>query len=258
MSIIITTAMWRFSAYRGVKLIVLLALADWADDEGVCWPSILRIAEKARVTERGAQKIMRHLLEDGVIDLIEPGGGRGYPRTYRIKGENHPAFNFLKGECEGPKTLRVETARGNRFSVNQKTKGEPGGTRWVNAGTIKDERSDIAIRKEPSFESSSEPSVDLPDWISFESWSGFVKMRKAIRRPLTPQGAKLLIAKLGRFRAAGHDPVVILDESTMNDWQGVYLPRQRGSHAEPRKTAREIRFDEAREYLREVTRRKTV
>jgi len=40
--------------------LVLLALADCANDEGHCWPSIATIARKSGVSERSVQRAIRH------------------------------------------------------------------------------------------------------------------------------------------------------------------------------------------------------
>ena len=48
-------------------------------------------------------------------------------------------------------------------------------------------------------------------------------MRKQIKKPLTPHGVKLLISKLSKInQETGQDPSEVLDQSTMNSWQGVF------------------------------------
>lgn len=74
---------WRNGPKDGNDLLVLLALADFADDDGYCWPSMASIAVKARMTERGARKIARRLEESGYLSC-EVGGGRGGSNRYRV------------------------------------------------------------------------------------------------------------------------------------------------------------------------------
>lgn len=45
----------------------MLALADWANDEGKCWYSINKIATRARVSRRQAIRILGDLEEKGMI-----------------------------------------------------------------------------------------------------------------------------------------------------------------------------------------------
>ena len=92
------------------ELLVLLALADHARDDGVCWPSIRTIAAKARVEERSAQRILRRLIEKGLVELVTKGGcieGHNVPNRYRVTGgdtasphgptEGHPGATSGQG-----------------------------------------------------------------------------------------------------------------------------------------------------------------
>ena len=60
----------------------------------------------------------------------------------------------------------------------------------------------------------------LPDWISQDSWDGFVEMRKKIKKPLTDRACNGIINKLDKFGKQNAD--AILDQSTENCWQTVY------------------------------------
>lgn len=65
--------------------------------------------------------------------------------------------------------------------------------------------------------------MQIPEWIDQEAWSGFVEMRKSIKRPLTTQRAmSRLIHRLTEFKTKGHDPNACLDQSTFHNWQDVY------------------------------------
>jgi len=61
MSIKVTSWVWDHSTYEGTKLLLLLALADFCDDGGVCYPGVTRIATKARTGVRNAQSIIRQM-----------------------------------------------------------------------------------------------------------------------------------------------------------------------------------------------------
>lgn len=64
MSIAAMNWAWRQQVAPTVKL-VLMSLADAADDDGVCWPSIPTVARKCGVTTRTVQRIMRGLAASG-------------------------------------------------------------------------------------------------------------------------------------------------------------------------------------------------
>lgn len=78
-------------------------------------------------------------------------------------------------------------------------------------------------KEQPSVKPKAKESFpSLPDWVSGESWDGFVEMRKNLRFPLTPRAAKLIIGELGKLRDIGHNPATVLDQSTRNSWRDVF------------------------------------
>lgn len=65
------TAVWESDVQPAGKRIVLLALADSANDEGVCWPSMATIARKAGVGLSSARKACASLEEEGLLEREE-------------------------------------------------------------------------------------------------------------------------------------------------------------------------------------------
>jgi cytochrome c556 len=75
---------WDSSRQSGAAFTVLLALADYADDTGVAWPSVEALARKARLSERTTHYALSQLNTSGEI-VIETGGGRNRPNQYRLR-----------------------------------------------------------------------------------------------------------------------------------------------------------------------------
>lgn len=50
----------------------------------------------------------------------------------------------------------------------------------------------------------------------------FIKMRKLMKKPLTDRALRLLISKLKKLSSDPVDQVQILDNSIMNNWQGIF------------------------------------
>lgn len=50
----------------------------------------------------------------------------------------------------------------------------------------------------------------------------FIKMRKMMKKPLTDRALRLLISKLKKLSSDPVDQVQILDNSIMNNWQGIF------------------------------------
>lgn len=74
MSIRVMTFVWDHAPVKGSKLIVLLALADHANDHGHCWPSMERIAHRARMSERQAQRVIVGLVDEGLLRVEKRNG----------------------------------------------------------------------------------------------------------------------------------------------------------------------------------------
>ncbi|MBN1454300.1 MAG: helix-turn-helix domain-containing protein [Anaerolineales bacterium] len=78
MSVETTNRVWKHSQKGGAALLLLLAMADWADDWGYCYPSVDKMAIKCRQTERNILNLTRNLEAAGELRRIARGkGGRG-------------------------------------------------------------------------------------------------------------------------------------------------------------------------------------
>lgn len=86
MAVKVLAKVWDGYPDGGSELLALLALADWSDDEGRCWPSIAAIAKKTRLERRQAQRVIHRLIDDGYVVVTgnETGGAPGSTRQYRI------------------------------------------------------------------------------------------------------------------------------------------------------------------------------
>lgn len=87
---------WATSTQTGGNLLLLLALADYANDRGECWPSVDTLARKARVTDRHARRILRELVDAGEIEIRE-GGGRNRVNVYRIRNASERNPDKMSG-----------------------------------------------------------------------------------------------------------------------------------------------------------------
>jgi len=116
MSIRLMSQVWEDTRIESqAELIVLLALADHARDDGLCWPSMRSIAAKARIEERSAQRIIRRLIEKGMIELVAQGGctdGCNIPNRYRVIGSEPPQAHGvtpsqgIRGDSASPRDDR--------------------------------------------------------------------------------------------------------------------------------------------------------
>lgn len=90
MSIKVMSRVWAQSSRKDGELLVLLALADFANDQGECWPSMPVLAHKARLTERQVRRVLDKLAEAGEIRRIRSTGGRNKRTRYSITLAENP------------------------------------------------------------------------------------------------------------------------------------------------------------------------
>ena len=83
MSIKATTRVWENSNQRGSDLLLLLALGDRSDDEGISWPGIAELSSKTRVDQRQVKRMLKNLEAVGELYVLR-GTGRGHANRYFI------------------------------------------------------------------------------------------------------------------------------------------------------------------------------
>lgn len=105
MSVRVMTEVWALDLPDSQK-IVLLALADSANDEGFCWPSMASLARKCSKGERTVQGVIKQLVEAGHLTRKEVlGKGCQYivhPRRDCAPQQPHPR----KDCARPPQSLR--------------------------------------------------------------------------------------------------------------------------------------------------------
>jgi len=80
----------------------MLALADYGNDERICWPSVKSLAAKIRLSERQTQTLLRKLEANGDITTHKQ-AGRYDTNVYEIapiRGEEECAPAVARGEAQ--------------------------------------------------------------------------------------------------------------------------------------------------------------
>ena len=191
MSIKLMTAVWDRQDLSSMQKLVLLSLADWANDEGLCWPSINRLAIKTSMAGRSVQRIIRDLESMGFVKRDEVlGKGNKYWILIPLT-ECHPCPSVTPPLTDSHPT--PDTVSPNTSNTHQLT------TKCI--------------------------KETLPDWLPMDAWNGWVEMRKKRKRPLTDRATARAINKLDSIRSKGHDIEDLLDRSTINGWLDIYEPK---------------------------------
>jgi DNA-binding transcriptional ArsR family regulator len=158
MSVKIMSQVWELDIDHS-EMIVLLAMADHADDDGQnCYPSNAYLAWKTGYSDRQVRRVLRTLESTGIITRVaHEEGGRGLATEYRLnpeKGDKKSAFMANKRRTS-------TTQKGDILSEKADMGVQKGGHSYV-PPTISNHQLNI---KEPSEDGANEHIVtpDLED-----------------------------------------------------------------------------------------------
>lgn len=192
---------------------VLISLADNANDQGDCWPSLARICERTCFGKTAVIQAIQWLEEHG---LVEANRANGRHTSYRVVPNLSTPDLFVSRTG-----ARGEPVREANPSARRANRSASRTTPVREADTNHQEPSRTKSKEQP-------PAAlpDPPEWLDRAAWDGFVAMRKRIRFPLTEYAARLVLKELGKLRAAGHNPTDVIDQSTRNGWRDVFPLRE--------------------------------
>jgi len=132
MSIKIMSSVWELDLKVGLKM-VLLALSDHANDDGVCWPSYRKLQKKCSCSRSGLMDKMKKLEQLGYL-----------VREHRIESNKQMSNNYL---------INLETIL-DKNNLEEGSKIWTGGVQNLDPGGLKS--------GPPSNEPSIEPSIKPP------------------------------------------------------------------------------------------------
>lgn len=82
--------------------------------------------------------------------------------------------------------------------------------------------------------------VSLPSWIPKDAWDLYLKNRIKIKKPLMEDAWHLAFMKLEKLKEAGHEPEAVLNQSSLNGWQGLFeIKEQTGKSGDRPRSFRE-------------------
>lgn len=176
MSIAVSTKVWRHSRLKGTSLLILLALADWSDDEGRSFPSIRSLAGKARISERQTQKQLDHLRQLGELEVhlgMGPVSQGGRSNLYRIRLEGYEV-----GEGASPTSPPV-----TRDGVSRTTRrGVTGDRKGVSSATPNTSE----IRQDTPSGRVFADQTGKPEGVDDSTWRDFMEVLRVKGKAATP------------------------------------------------------------------------
>lgn len=192
-------AVWDRTDLDSSERLVMLSLADHADDQGRCYPSIRRLCERTSMSDRGVQKVLQRLSERGFIK-VQPNAGQGGANLYRVLSTPE------RGSPPEPCSPRTEFTTPPNPVRKTPEPGSPKPSGTVIEPSEKKARDADAIMDA------------LTEVVRTETAAAYVAHRKAKRAKLTLHAAHLIAGKI-----RGHpDPDAVVMESIANGWTGVF------------------------------------
>lgn len=103
------TAVWKCQRLKGSQLLVMLSLADQANDEGECWPSVRSLSQRCRCDAQTINRAISALKAGGYLDVearFDPANGRQKSNVYQLYidalSSNLPGGQIEGGEGGNP------------------------------------------------------------------------------------------------------------------------------------------------------------
>lgn len=162
MSVKVMAAVWDAEALSPTHRLILLSLADHANDDGICYPSIARLCRRTGLSERSVQ---------GAVSFLQAAGWLRVERNAGPKGCNVFTVCTPAGDAP-PQDMRP---RRRCATPPQHVRPTPAGDAPEPSGTI----------KEPSFSLSERVSDDLD-----AAFADYNEMAQSVGLPLCAKRTK--------------------------------------------------------------------
>ncbi|MFJ4349439.1 helix-turn-helix domain-containing protein [Pseudomonas sp. NPDC089428] len=194
-----------------LRKLVLIKLADNANDMGECWPSYQHIADQCEIGRSTVKVHIRELEKSGLLR-----------REFRRKGELNQSNVFHLALESGAAPALGGGAGDNPPGAGDNPGGGAGAAPRTShsfepvtepvAQTVAAAPS--AKKKAPKFD----PMTCKPANVSEQTWADWCQHRKEIRKPLTATTC----AKQAKTLAGHHAPDAVINQSISNGWTGLF------------------------------------
>ena len=203
-----------------LRKLVLIKLADNANDIGECWPSISYIADQCEISDRSVQKHIQALSESGLlwIEFRKAEGGKNKSNVYHLT-----LNNTASPGGESPAPGGESPAPGGESPAPMM--GESPAPRTSNS--LEPIKEPV---KEPKNARKQKNAFSLPAGLNLDAWNLWKCYRsennlKAYKPVALGEGAaasKLISLAGGDFATQ----MLIVKQSIENQWQGLFALKQ--------------------------------
>lgn len=226
MSVKATSWVWYECDVAGADRMVLLALADFADESGHCFGSWTTLEHKTKLSRSTIARSLTRLEKDGVLTKVQSArivDGRNLATVWKlpIGGDVTVTLGGCHADTGGNVTMTPGWCHGDT----------PTEINVIETSTTR--ATPTASPKARKKQSNSLPSsvfnpegVSLPHGARFAHvWREFCQHRKEIKAKLTPTAVKKILGDLGAVSET--EAYDALAKSIRNGWRGVFLPEKK-------------------------------
>jgi hypothetical protein len=266
MSVAATNYVWTQSPAEGADRLVLLALADFADESGNCFGSWGKLEEKTRLARATVARCLRRLQDRGELIMVEKGhrklaGDGAEASIWKIPGVSAEMGLRMRPVSErDPSSVRMrpkwcQNETPTIRNIKERNKGADAPTPAISSPSLPSSSEKEAPKPKrataPKFDPSSLPLPHGPGLAT--AWQRFIQHRREIGHRLTPTASRDIIADLGKVNEAA--AVEAINKSIKRGYRGVFIDAPATApklvtlppQGQPKQTALEKHLAEQRE-----------
>jgi hypothetical protein len=170
---------------KGPCRLVKVALAERANDAGMCWPAMTTIARDAAISVRQAKRLIRQLEEAGHLK-IEYGNGLKHPNKYRLL---FPSNGVTDDTVSNGQTVTDPAETVSSRALNGVTDDTENGV-TDDTQTVREPKKNRQREPEPTLSLDDAVAMFEPEFANKPVRSSLSRMRDVFRRALTPSACR--------------------------------------------------------------------
>ena len=218
---------WNMEIDDSTTKLTLMALADFSDDEGYCYPSYEVLAKKISKSKRTAIRAVEKLTELGFLqkEKRELKDGTSSANLYKILSENERVTQTHPRVTNEKERVTSMTLPSDTDDTPRVTSMSPCSDKGVTPINITTNRTVSRTINEPSINPLPPKCVSLPDFIDPNLWQDYLAYKKERKEKLSDKGIEMKFSEWAKWASEGIDVNACIREAMRNEWQGVFPPK---------------------------------
>lgn len=214
-------AAWKADTGTHTAKLVLIALADYANDQGTAWPSMSTLAGRCSLSKRAVIMNIGALEKRGLISKRKA-LGKGSIYTLQLVNEDHHPVNEDHQSTGEPESPPGEPESPVLVHEDHQPVHEDHPNPQYTPEELPKNPQKKRAKKSSSRSSSFDPlKVELPHGLKLRSsWGEWCSHRSEIKAKLTPIAVQKQVNMLGEH--SEDQAVEIINNSILNGWRGLF------------------------------------